>query len=79
MARGRVNESQIELFAIPIHVERLDPKQAVGSATRVEAIWRVRIGDGGGTHLVFRDRHGIYCEEHGAGCRAVREALAGGE
>jgi hypothetical protein len=75
MSRRRVSETQLEMFATPVHVESLDPKESVGSATRVDALWRVRIGDGGGTHLIFRDRHGTYCEEHGPRCRAVREVL----
>lgn len=74
MARRRASEAQTELFATPSHVERLDPRATLGSSTRVERLWRVRIGDGGGTHLVFRDRHGTYCEEHGRTCRAVRLA-----
>ena len=79
MARRRSGEAQTELFATPSQVERLDPRAMLGSATRVERLWRVRIGDGGGTHLVFLDRHGIYCEEHGRTCRAVRlvEGAAG--
>ncbi len=76
MSRMRVNASQMEMFATPIHVESLDPKQAIGSGTRVDALWRVRLDDGSGTHLVFQDRHGVYCSEHGARCRAVREVLA---
>ncbi|MDB4885149.1 MAG: hypothetical protein JWN79_587 [Gemmatimonadetes bacterium] len=72
MTRRRTNEAQTELFATPVHVEPLDPKATLGGSTRVERLWRVRIGDGGGTHLVFHDRHGTYCEEHGRACRAVR-------
>lgn len=72
MPKRRGNEAQTELFATPVHVEQLDPRKTLGASTRVEALWRVRIGDGGGTHLVFHDRHGRYCEEHGRTCRAVR-------
>jgi hypothetical protein len=72
MARRRTNEAQTELFATPVHVERLDPKVMLGASTRVERLWRVRLGDGGGTHLIFHDRHGRYCEEHGRACKAVR-------
>jgi len=68
----RRDETQGELFATPLHVEPLDPRKVLGASTRVEALWRVRIGDGGGAHLIFRDRHGTYCEEHGRTCRAVR-------
>jgi hypothetical protein len=73
MTPRRRHEAQTELFAVPTHVERLDPKRMLGSATRVEALWRVRIGGDAGVHLVFRDRHGTYCQEHGPGCRAVGE------
>ena len=73
MTPRRSNEAQTELFATPVHVEQLDPRKMLGASTRVEGLWRVRIGDGGGTHLVFHDRHGRYCEEHGRTCRAVRE------
>jgi hypothetical protein len=72
MPRRRADAAQAELFATPVHVERLDPRRMLGASTRVEHLWRVRIGDGGGTHLVFDDRHGRYCEEHGRSCRAVR-------
>lgn len=72
MTRRRPNEAQTELFATPVHVERLDPAKMLGASTRVERLWRVRVGDGGGTHLVFLDRHGKYCEEHGRTCPAVR-------
>ena len=68
-ARG---DSQGELFPTPVHVDTLDPRAILGAGTRVERLWRVRIGDGGGTHLVFHDRHGRYCEEHGRACLAVR-------
>lgn len=76
MAPRRRSDAQIELFPVPVHVDVLDPKQQLGTGTRVEALWRVRIGDGGGTHLVFRDRHGTYCEEHGATCVAIRHVRA---
>ena len=68
----RRDEAQGELFTTPVHVERLDPRKVLGASTRVDALWRVRLGDESGTHLVFRDRHGTYCEVHGRGCRAVR-------
>ncbi|MDB4881050.1 MAG: hypothetical protein JWL60_2496 [Gemmatimonadetes bacterium] len=68
----RRDEAQTELFATPVQVERLDPGKVLGASTRVDALWRVRIGDGGGTHLLFLDRHGRYCQEHGRSCRALR-------
>jgi hypothetical protein len=78
MTPRRRNEAQIELFVVPTHVEPLDSKRMLGSATRVEALWRVRIGEDAGVHLVFRDRHGTYCQEHGPKCAAVRSVVDGG-
>jgi hypothetical protein len=46
----------------------------VGPRTAVEHLVRVRWHPAEGPHLVFHDRHGWYCEEHGPGCRAVRLA-----
>jgi hypothetical protein len=76
MTPRRRNEAQTELFAIPAHVEKLDPKRLLGAATRVVGLWRVRLDDGRGPHMIFRDRHGVYCEEHGPRCRAVKEVPA---
>ena len=75
MPPRRPSDAQIELFAVSVNVEPLDPKLVLGSATRVEALWRVRFGDESGVHLVFRDRHGVYCQEHGPRCKAVREVV----
>lgn len=66
---------QLELFPDPVVVESADPRAAIGPRTRVRALYRVRIGTGA-VHLVFDDRHGWYCEEHGPGCPAVAEARA---
>lgn len=67
---------QGELFPEPVRVERLDPRAVVGDRTRVRTVWRVTLGHGGEAHLVFEDRHGVYCEVHGRTCRAAR-AVAG--
>jgi hypothetical protein len=75
MSPRRRDEAQTELFAAPVHVEKLDPKRQLGPATRVVGLWRVRLDDGRKPHMVFRDRHGVYCEEHGVRCRAVREVV----
>ena len=67
----------MELFPDPVHVERLDPRAIAGDRTRIQALYRVTIGHGGAAHLVFRDRHGTYCEEHGRTCKAVAAVLCG--
>jgi hypothetical protein len=69
--RGPHFGEQVELFPPVVRVESLDPRTAVGARTRVQGLWRVRV-DGGEAHLVFRDRHGTYCEAHGPSCDAVR-------
>jgi hypothetical protein len=65
---------QIDLFPPTAVVEKLDPRVLLGSRTRVAGLWRVTIG-GGEPHLVFKDRHGLYCEAHGVDCRAVRAVM----
>jgi hypothetical protein len=81
VVQRRPDDSQTELFSAPVVVESLDPTAMLGAATRVRGLWRVRIGNEGGTHLVFDDRHGRYCDEHGRACRAIahvpRQALHG--
>lgn len=70
-ARPRWRAEQIELFPDPVRVERLDPRTLAGDRTSIRAVYRVTIGHGGAAHLVFHDRHGRYCEEHGRTCKAV--------
>jgi len=50
----------------------LDPQAKCGSGTSVERLFRVDEKMKGAvvTHLVFFDRHGLYCE-HGRACPAV--------
>lgn len=62
---------QVELFPEPVHVERLDPRRG-GERTSAQAVYRVTLGHAGELHVVYHDRHGVYCEEHGRGCRAVK-------
>jgi hypothetical protein len=66
-------EDQIDLFPTPVSIERLDPQKFVGARTQTDALYRVRIGDPAPAHLVFVDRHGVYCQDHGPDCRAARE------
>lgn len=63
---------QAELFPRALHVDELDPRQRLGTHTGVQRLFRVRWDDERRGHLVFVDRHGTYCEEHGAACPAVR-------
>ena len=64
---------QLELFRPT--VTALDPREIVGKRTAVRALYRVQYGIDGPVHLVFIDRHGVYCEEHGRGCAAVGDAV----
>ncbi|HEU4642752.1 MAG TPA: hypothetical protein VFS44_09870 [Gemmatimonadaceae bacterium] len=65
---------QLELFPDPVIVEAADPRTIVGPRTRVRHLFRVRLGRASPVHLVFEDRHGWYCEEHGRACPAVAAA-----
>lgn len=67
---------QEELFPRRLSVAELDPHQRVGARTGVQRLFRVQWDDERRPHLVFVDRHGTYCEEHGTDCPAVR-AVAG--
>ena len=67
---------QIELFPEPVRVEPLDPRRLAGDGTTAIAVYRVTIGHGGDAHLVYHDRHGMYCEVHGRSCRAVAAVAA---
>lgn len=64
---------QLELFRPTITV--LDPRIAVGAQTAVRALYRVRYWVDGAVHLVFEDRHGTYCQEHGRDCPSVADAI----
>ena len=67
---------QIDLFPERPSVERLDPRANVGPRTGVEDLVRVRLRAVEAPHLVFHDRHGWYCEAHGATCPAGAIARA---
>jgi hypothetical protein len=62
---------QLDFFPEQVHVDRLDPREVVGSRTRVEAIYVVKFEWERGVHQVFRDHYGVYCADHGRLCRAV--------
>ena len=65
---------QIDLFPVTPVVEILDPRVVVGERTGVEHLVRVRPRPNDAPHMVFHDRHGWYCEQHGAQCGAVQVA-----
>ncbi len=71
-----VERPQLELFPEPVLVEALDARQVGGARTRVLGVWRVRFGSEARAHRVYHDRHGWYCEEHGATCRAAHTVRA---
>jgi hypothetical protein len=64
-------DDQLEFFAIDVTVTAIDPRDALGEGTRVRGLWKVAWPGERRPHLVYHDRHGWYCEEHGASCRAV--------
>ena len=55
-----------------VRVRELDPQAKCGQGTSVERLYRVDESVNGTNvaHLVFFDRHGLYCE-HGRSCPAV--------
>lgn len=58
----------MDMFPDPVRVE---PLAQPGRGTTVRGKYRVDMGRRGGTHVVYDDRHGVYCEEHGRECAAV--------
>ncbi|MBV6522624.1 MAG: hypothetical protein MNPFHGCM_02772 [Gemmatimonadaceae bacterium] len=67
---------QFDFFPRNVQVQQLDPKVAVGAATRVQKLFTVRFEREKSVHQVFLDHHGWYCADHGKECPAVREAKA---
>jgi hypothetical protein len=57
-----------------VKIRPLDPQAKCGNGTSVERLFRVDVTVNGTlvTHLVFFDRHGLYCE-HGRTCPAVED------
>ncbi len=71
--RGRIGRRKVvEIEKVIMRVRELDPRAKIGPATGVQRLFRVDAMSSGAseTHLVFLDRHGLYCE-HGRGCPAV--------
>lgn len=67
-------EDQLEFFPAQVSVTALDPRAVLGASTRVRGLWKVEWPGERRPHLVYHDRHGWYCEEHGPACPAVRRA-----
>ena len=61
-------------------VVELDPVALCGRRTTVIQLFRVDERSDGrlSKHLVFRDRHGLYCD-HGADCIAVKCVMDSGK
>lgn len=73
MPRRRTDsEDQFDLFPARPEIEPLDPAVVASSGPNVKGIWRVRLGHARELHMVYHDRHGWYCAEHGRDCVAVR-------
>lgn len=64
-------DDQLEFFPIAVTITALDPRTVLGATTRVRGVWRVEYPGERRPHLVYHDRHGWYCEEHGPSCRSV--------
>ena len=64
-------QDQLEFFPIAVAITRLKARAVLGAATRVHGVWKVEYPGERRPHLVYHDRHGWYCEEHGPGCRSV--------
>ena len=71
---ARLVPTQLDLFPVAPVVEVLDPRAVVGARTGVEHLVRVRPRPSDAPHLVFHDRHGWYCEQHGPHCATVKLA-----
>ena len=73
VVRGK-SAKHVEVEKVIMRVRELDPRAKCGAGTSVQRLFRVDAvsRDASVTHLVFLDRHGLYCE-HGRGCPAVAE------
>lgn len=63
--------TQLDFFPEKPEVVRLNPRTVAGQRTAVVEIVRVRMRSTEAPHLIFNDRHGWYCETHGAQCAAI--------
>jgi hypothetical protein len=71
-SRKPSNGRHVETIPRVVRVRPLDPQAKCGAGTSVERLFRVDETMNGATvtHLVFFDRHGLYCA-HGRSCPAV--------
>lgn len=79
-AQASFLDVQTDLFPEQPVIDDLDPRTTVGPRTGVLALMRVVLRSTEAPHMVFHDRHGWYCEEHGPTCAAVgvaRDAAMG--
>jgi hypothetical protein len=62
-----------------VRIRELDPRDKCGAGTTVRQLFRVDGRSNGlaQVHLVFHDRHGLYCE-HGPGCYVVEAVRKNG-
>ena len=72
--KGRKSGKVVAPVPRTVKIRELDPQQRCGPGTSVQHMFRVDENLGGrlSVHLVFFDRHGLYCE-HGRGCPAVED------
>ena len=72
--KGRRSGKVVAPVPRTVKIRELDPQQRCGPGTSVQHMFRVDENLGGrlSVHLVFFDRHGLYCE-HGRGCPAVED------
>jgi len=68
--------AQFDMFPEKPEVMRLNPRSVSGAHRSAVEIVRVRMRSIEPPHLIFHDRHGWYCETHGAHCAAVSLAKA---
>lgn len=71
-ARRRGAARKIAPAQREVRIDELDPRSRCGSRTQVQRLFRVVVSldERRESHLVFFDRHGLYCE-HGRQCAAV--------
>jgi len=70
-SRGRSPRAPVDTPRV-VRLRELEPQAKCGAATSVQRLFRVDETVKGASivHLVFFDRHGLYCE-HGRNCPAV--------
>lgn len=71
-AAAKGGRTKADVIPRVVRIRPLDPQAKCGAGTSVERLYRVdeTVGNARIAHLVFFDRHGLYCE-HGRSCPAV--------